>query len=65
MLLGEPETVWAIIGRINAMGAWSVFGWQPTGYPLCAFWALELAGITFGALKGVLLELGQSGHSYC
>ena len=65
MLLGEPETVWAIIGRINAMGAWSVFGWQPTGYPLWAFWALELAVITFGAMKGVLLKLGQSVNIYC
>ena len=65
MLLGEPETVWAIIGRINAVGAWSVFGWQPTGYPLWAFWALELAVITFGAMKGVLLKLGQSVNIYC
>lgn len=40
-LVGEPGIVFGIMQNLAAVGPWSVFGWQPTGWQLYGVWLLE------------------------
>ena len=37
----QPLDIWAVVMLVGQEGAWSIFGWTPTGASLFAIWAIE------------------------
>jgi hypothetical protein len=57
--LGDVGMVGAGISAVAAEGAWSVFGWQPTGNSLYAIWGIEglvIVAISAGMPAGMMMD---------
>ena len=57
--LADVGMVGAAISAVAAEGAWSVFGWEPTGSSLYAIWGIEglvIAAISAGMPAGMLMD---------
>lgn len=57
--LADVGLVRAALGAVAAEGAWSVFGWEPTGGSLYAIWGLEglvIVALSAGVPAGMLLD---------
>ena len=61
-LVQKPDVVWGLLGEINAVGAWSMSGFTPTGAVLWVLWGLEALLILVPA---VLLPLGVLSVPFC
>lgn len=57
------STVWLFIQLIAMEGAWSIFGYTPTGGTLYLIWIAEAAIILFGVVTAVVA--GQGSRPYC
>jgi hypothetical protein len=62
-LLTRPDLTWELIQAINAVGAWTMKGWTPTGGVLWGLWGLEAALILVPAMLVGIAIVG--GHPYC
>lgn len=61
-VVSRPAAVWAILHEINAVGAWSLSGFTPTGAALWVLWGLEAVLIL---APGVLVPLGVLAVPFC
>ena len=61
-LVQEPGVVWGLLGEVNAVGAWSMGGFTPTGAVLWVLWGFEALLILVPA---VLLPLGVLAVPFC
>lgn len=61
-LVQQPELVWGLVSEINAMGAWSVGGFTPTGAVLWVLWGAEAFLILAPA---ALVPLGVLSVPFC
>jgi hypothetical protein len=41
LLPASPGELWTSIQLVAATGAWSIFGWTPTGFSIYAIWTIE------------------------
>ena len=50
----EPGALWQFLSTLATLGAWSIFGWTPTGFAMWAIWGVEAVMIvglgTFSAM---------------
>lgn len=65
----DPLVLWQTAEKIAETGAWSVFGWTPTGWALYGVWALEAVVIigmsTLSAAgQGLLLPFCEKCHCW-
>lgn len=41
----DPAILWTLLSEVARQGAWSIFGWTPTGFAMWAIWGIEAAMI--------------------
>lgn len=58
----EPRVLWSVLGEINAVGAWSLSSFTPTGAVLWVLWGAEALLILAPA---VLVPLGVLAVPFC
>jgi len=61
-LVPQPDVLWELLGEINAVGAWSMSSFTPTGAVLWVLWGAEALLILVPA---VLLPLGVLAIPFC
>ena len=61
----DPQVMVRVVGEVARRGAWSIFGWMPTGAALYAIWAVEAAMIAGSAVFASFAYAGASDNTFC
>ncbi len=56
----DPSDMWLVISKTAELGAWTIFGWTPTGWALYLIWGIEALMIV-----GVTSILASTIPPYC